>query len=115
MSFQQKNITVSLKREENLLQMDIENDFGFHEKTEKSGKGIGIDIMKYRANLINANLEFNRNSGKYTVSLTVKNAKGSNTKTVPGYNYSEKVSENINELINELIPKLKIGFLNLEF
>ena len=64
-----KNISLLLNKENSRIYMKIENDFGYREKKKESTRGIGIEIMKYRANLIGANLDIIEDKNKFIVEL----------------------------------------------
>ncbi len=67
-----KNISVLLDMKNPWLHMKIENDFGYKELPKKSTKGIGIEIMRYRANLIGADLGIQKSDKKFVVDLRIK-------------------------------------------
>jgi PAS domain S-box-containing protein len=66
------HIAVLLKRDDSWLRMKIENDVGYREEVSRGGKGIGVEIMKYRANLIGADIDFDESTDRYVVDLKVK-------------------------------------------
>jgi PAS domain S-box-containing protein len=67
-----KNISILLQMENPWIHLRIENDFGYKELPKKRSRGIGIEIMKYRANLINANLVIEKINSKFVVDLRVE-------------------------------------------
>lgn len=66
------HIAVLLSRDDSRVRMRIENDIGYHEEMPKKGKGIGIEIMRYRANLIGADIDFLESAERYVVDLRLK-------------------------------------------
>lgn len=67
-----KNISIFLKMDNPWLQLRIENDFGYRELPKKRTRGIGIEIMKYRSNLIGADFGIEKSSSKFVVELRVR-------------------------------------------
>lgn len=66
-----KNIDISLTAEKNSIQLAIkDNGIGFSESTrEKNKKGMGIYIMKYRANMMAGNLEITNTDDNKTAVI----------------------------------------------
>jgi PAS domain S-box-containing protein len=56
-----KNIAVELKRDASLVVLRVSDDGAGFPKMLDTGRGMGINIMKYRASIINADIEMSNN------------------------------------------------------
>ena len=67
-----KKIIIRIKRIDDKINLEIIDDGVGIKITEKNKEGMGIDIMKYRANIINASFEIvNNETGGTTVCCRI--------------------------------------------
>lgn len=64
-------ISISLKDVDSIMTMTIVNDYGKNRKTGKDNSGIGIEIMRYRAEAIGGKLSISEEESRFVVCLKV--------------------------------------------
>ncbi|HQP49561.1 MAG TPA: PAS domain S-box protein [Spirochaetota bacterium] len=62
-------IDITVSHEDSLISMTIRNDYGVMVDTITGKKGIGIEVMKYRANLIGGSVEIIEEDSQFTVAV----------------------------------------------
>lgn len=75
-----KKVSITLKRMNSFLLLMLKDDGVGLSNQENSEGGMGLDIMKYRANSINADLHFNSVRGKGTVVSCAVSMEKANSK-----------------------------------